>query len=56
MQSGIDTQSVLVGTQLPFLQTRLATADPSGYTKFSKQDIVQNLKVKFVYKYFLFNE
>jgi len=43
-QSGIEIQSLLVGIQLPFLQIRLATDEPSGKVKRSIQDIVHVLK------------
>jgi len=44
LQSGIETQSFLVGIQLPFLQIRLATDEPSGKVKCSMQDMVHVLK------------
>lgn len=43
-QSGIETQSFLVGFQLPSLQIRLATDEPSGKVKCSIQDMVHVLK------------
>lgn len=45
-QSGIETQSLLVGIQFPSLQIRLATDEPSGKVKCSIQDMVHVLTKK----------
>lgn len=45
-QSGIDTQSLLVGFQLPFLQIKLVTVEPSGKVKCFRQETVHVLEEK----------